>query len=151
MHIIRKTRVEKALPQVWTGFTRTLFEQLTPSFPPVNVIRFDGCKQGDVVHLQLNFILFRQDWISHIVDQQTTDEEIYFIDQGTKLPFFLTYWHHRHRLLKLQDDTSENQTLIVDDIYFRTPSRLTDMLVYPVLWLQFTCRKPIYRRVFKRN
>ncbi|GAB3712037.1 hypothetical protein GCM10027592_50190 [Spirosoma flavus] len=151
MHLILKTPVEQALTQVWTGFNRSLFEQLTPTFPPVNVVRFDGCLRGDVVHLQLNFFLFHQDWISDIVDQNTTDQEIYFVDHGTKLPFFLTYWHHRHRLIALPNDASGYQTLIVDDITFRTPFRFTDYLIYPILWLQFACRKPVYRRAFKRK
>jgi len=78
------------------------------------------------------------------VDQQTTADEIYFIDEGTRLPFFLAYWHHRHRLLRAADGS----TTIVDDITFQTPSRLTDYFFYPLLWLQFAYRKPIYRRVF---
>ncbi|MBD2700312.1 hypothetical protein IC229_06685 [Spirosoma sp. BT702] len=151
MHLIHKTPVEQQLTQVWAGFNRKLFEQLTPTFPPVKVVRFDGCLRGDIVHLQLNFFLLRQDWISHIVDQNSTEQEIYFIDHGAKLPFFLTYWHHRHRLISLPNDATGLQTLIVDDVTFRTPFRLTDYLVYPILWLQFACRKPVYKRVFKRT
>lgn len=144
MHLILKTIVNQSLPQVWAGFDRSLFGKLSPPFPPVNVLRFDGCQKGDIVHLQLNFLLFRQDWISDITDQQETSDEIYFIDEGRKLPFFLAYWQHRHRLVR-----AGNRTIIIDDITFRTPSRLTDWLFYPLLWLQFTYRKPIYRRVFR--
>lgn len=151
MHIMLKTRVNQSVPTVWAGFDRLLFERLSPAFPPVKVIRFDGCMPGDVVHLQLNFIFFRQDWVSTIVDQQTSPEEIYFIDQGTQLPFFLGYWHHKHRLLRARDEkTGREQTIIADDITFRGPFRLADYLLYPVLWLQFACRKPVYRQVFGR-
>ncbi|QMW05106.1 SRPBCC family protein [Spirosoma foliorum] len=151
MHIFFETPVDQPLSETWAGFNRSLFEQLTPLFPPVNVVRFDGCLTGDVVHLQLNFFLFRQDWISQIVDQQTGTEEIYFIDQGTKLPFFLSYWHHRHGLRRFVDaPTGQEHTVIIDDITFRTPFLLTNYLLYPVMWFQFVCRKPIYRRVFGR-
>ncbi|MFD2934438.1 SRPBCC family protein [Spirosoma flavum] len=150
MHILLKTQVEQPLPTVWAGFNRDLFEQLSPAFPPVNVIRFDGCLPGNVVHLQLNFLLFRQDWISHIIDQQTTPDEIFFVDKGTKLPFFLAYWQHRHRLCRSSVGSGE-QTVIIDDITFRTPFRLTDYLFYPILWLQFAYRKPIYRRIFRKD
>ncbi len=150
MRILLKTRVEQSLPAVWAGFDHTLFEQLTPAFPPVKVVRFDGCLRGDVVHLQLNFFLFRQDWISRIVDQQASDTEIFFVDQGTKLPFFLTYWQHHHRLQRSADDLSQ-QTTIIDDITFRTAFRLTDYLIYPILWLQFAYRKPVYKRVFRSS
>ncbi len=151
MHLILKTSVAPSVQHVWAGFDRALFDQLSPPFPPVEVVRFDGCLKGDVVHLRLNFFVFKQDWISLIVDQQTigaTDDadEIFFIDEGTKLPFFLAYWQHRHRLLR----DEHGHTLIVDDISFRTPFLLTDYLFYPLLWLQFAYRKPIYRRIFNR-
>ena len=148
MHLLLKTPVRQALPHVWAGFNRALFERLSPPFPPVQVIRFDGCLRDDVVHLRLNFFLFRQDWVSHIVDQQRTDTEIYFVDKGTQLPFFLRFWQHRHRLLRMPEDKTGHQTLIVDDVTFKTPFLLTDYILYPLLWLQFAYRRPIYRRVF---
>ncbi len=144
MRILLDTHVQQSVDQVWAGFDRMLFDRLSPPFPPVDVVRFDGCLTGDVVQLRLNFLVFKQEWTSHIIDQQTTADEIYFVDQGTKLPFFLAYWHHRHRLLR----DSSGGTRIVDDITFRTPYRLTDYLLYPVMWLQFAYRKPIYRRIF---
>jgi len=146
MHLLLQTPVRQPLSQVWAGFNRTLFDQLAPPFPPVEVVRFDGCLKGDVVHLRLNFIVFKQDWISDILDQQTTENEIFFVDQGTKLPFFLRYWQHRHRLVR---DAQTGGTLVIDDITFSTPTLLTDYLFYPLMWLQFAYRKPIYRRVFK--
>ena len=152
MRIICKTTINQSLPQVWAGFDRHLFEQLTPIFPPVRIIRFDGCLRGDVVQLELNFFLFHQNWVSLIVDQKTASDEIYFIDQGTQLPFFLSYWQHHHRLHRIIDPkTAQEQTVIVDDVTFRTPFLLTNVLVYPVLWLQFLGRKFTYKRRFKRS
>ena len=145
MHLVLKTRVGQPLTAVWTGFDRALFDRLSPPFPPVEVVRFDGCRKGDVVHLRLNFLLFQQDWISLIIDQQTGTDEIYFIDKATQMPFFLHYWQHRHRLLR----DGSGGTIIVDDITFQTPFQLTDYLMYPLLWLQFAYRKPIYRRIFR--
>ncbi len=144
MNLRLETRVSQPLSSVWAGFDRALFSRLAPPFPPVEVVRFDGCLTGDVVHLRLNFLLFRQDWISHIVAQESSASEIYFVDQGVQLPFFLSQWQHRHRL----QNNPAGGTVIVDDITFRTPFRLTDYLMYPLLWLQFAYRKPIYRRVF---
>jgi ligand-binding SRPBCC domain-containing protein len=161
MKLLLKTLVRQSLPQVWAGFDRNLFEKLAPPFPPVEVVRFDGCAKGDIVHLRLNFLFFKQDWISDITDQQTTGmpdhgmpdhgmpdhpNEIFFVDEGRKLPFFLRYWHHRHRLVR---DAETGGTVVIDDITFRTPTLLTDWLFYPLLWLQFAYRKPIYKRVFR--
>ncbi|GAB3919300.1 SRPBCC family protein [Larkinella terrae] len=144
MKISIETTVKQDYRRVWAGFTQELFDQLSPPFPPVKVVRFDGCRKGDIVHLRLNFLLFRQDWISCIIDQQETEQEIYFIDEGIQLPFFLSYWHHKHRIIK-----QGNYTCIADEINFRTPTLLTDFLIYPIMYGLFAYRKPIYKRFFK--
>lgn len=117
--------------------------KLNPPFPPVRLIRFDGSETGDVVSLELNFILFKQTWESLIVEDNLTDREFYFIDEGCKLPFFLKYWRHKHRIVKNGQGAE-----IVDDITFRSPFWVIDFLLYPVLWLQFLYRKPVYKKYF---
>lgn len=146
MHVKITTQVNQDYVSVMQGFTKTLFMKLNPPFPPVKLLRFDGCKKGDVVLLELNFIFFKQRWESLIVEDDLTDEEFYFIDEGKKLPFFLKYWRHRHRHRILKRG---NHTEIVDDITFLSPFWVTDFLLYPVLWLQFWYRKPIYKKYFQ--
>ena len=146
MKLTIQTSVQQSYQQVWAGFTKDLFTKLNPPFPPVKVIRFDGCLKGDVVELELNFFVFKQSWKSLITDQQTTDVDIFFLDEGIKLPFFLSSWRHYHRIIKCNDNT-----IIADEIEFRTPTILTDYLLYPLLWAQFAYRKPIYRSVFNRK
>ena len=146
MKLTIQTSVQQPYQQVWTGFTKDLFTKLSPPFPPVKVIRFDGCLKGDVVELELNFLVFKQSWKSLITNQQTTDVDIFFLDEGIKLPFFLSSWRHYHRIIK-----DSNNTIIADEIEFRTPTILTDYLLYPLLWAQFAYRKPIYRSVFNRK
>ncbi|MGA0558021.1 SRPBCC family protein [Larkinella sp. VNQ87] len=145
MKISLYTTVEQDYQRVWAGFDLRLFNKLSPPFPPVKVVRFDGCLKGDTVHLRLNFLLFKQDWISLIIDQQETEEEIFFIDKGTQLPFFLAFWQHKHRIIR-----QGNQTRIGDEITFRTPTRLTDVLLYPLFYALFAYRKPIYKKTFRR-
>lgn len=145
MKLYLRTSVSQSYQQVWKGFDEALFRQLSPPFPPVRVVRFEGCKKGDVVELELNFLFFRQRWTSFIVEQQAITDEIYFVDEGIKLPFFLKYWHHRHRIIQERPSS----TIIADEIEYSTPSLLTDYLFYPLLWAQFAYRKPIYRRYFK--
>lgn len=109
----------------------------------MRLIRFEGSEKGNVVTLELDFIIFKQIWESHIIENGETACEWYFVDIGKKLPFFLQYWQHRHRVVQ----TGTHAT-IIDDITFETPFFLTDFLLYPVMWLQFWYRKPIYKRVF---
>jgi len=60
-----------------------------------------------------------------------------------ELPFFLTVWHHKHLIEKAKEGSN-----IVDEITFNSPWFLPEFLLFPVLWFQFSYRKPIYRRVF---
>ena len=143
MHIKITTPVRQSYQSVAAGFNEKLFTQLNPPFPPVKLLRFDGSQQGDTVALELNFILFKQVWKSLIVEDGERDDEWYFIDEGVRLPFFLRYWRHHHRVVK--NGLGAN---IIDDITFRTPFFLLDYLFYPIMWLQFLYRKPIYKKVF---
>jgi len=143
MKIRIKTEVEAPLNIVWNNFTEELFTSLNPPFPPVKLIRFDGSNTNDVVELELNFILFKQKWISLITAQTTTESYIEFIDEGTTLPFFLSKWKHQHRMEK-----TEKGTCIIDNIEYKAPFLLS-FLLYPTLLLQFMYRKPIYKKFFK--
>lgn len=143
MKLILKTNVKQAPKQVWAGFDQTLFEKLAPPFPRIRLLRFDGSTTGCTVAVELNFIFFRQTWQSDITEHGETDDEIWFVDQGSQLPFFLKFWRHRHRLLR-----TETGTQIVDDIEYRTGSILMDYLLFPAMWAQFAYRWPIYRRSF---
>ncbi len=146
MKIKLRTPVAAPLPAVWRGFDESLFKKLSPPFPPVKLVRFDGSHKGDLVSLELNFILFKQRWTSHIIEQHETENEIYFIDKGVKLPFFLAFWQHKHRLIR----SPAGGTIIADEIEYRTPFLLFDYLMYPVMWAQFAYRGPIYKKVFAK-
>lgn len=143
MNIKISTKVNASLTKVKSGFTQDLFLSLNPPFPPVKLLQFDGCKKGDKVALELNFILFKQQWVSDITEDAEDDQKWYFVDQGVKLPFFLKKWEHRH-LVERRGDKSE----ITDDITFSTGYIFTDFLFYPALLGQFLYRKPIYRKIF---
>lgn len=132
--------------EVWSGFDKKLFEALSPKFPKVRLLRFDGCEKGDEVHLELVFPFFVQNWNSQIIESGKDHRGYYFIDQGIQLPFFLTYWEHKHHIKK-----SGEETIIADEIYFKAYNFLFECLIYPVLWLTFIQRKPIYKRIFKKK
>ncbi|MDW3192818.1 MAG: hypothetical protein R8G66_10645 [Cytophagales bacterium] len=137
------TSVKAPLQTVKDGFTQDLFLSLNPPFPPVKLQQFDGCKKGDKVQLELNFIFFKQQWVSDITEDAETGDRWYFIDEGSKLPFFLKSWKHHHSVEQRNDGSA-----IIDDITFSTGTILTDLLMYPALLGQFLYRKPVYKRTF---
>lgn len=144
MRILIKTEVRAALPKVKEGFTKDLFLSLNPPFPPTKLLEFGGCRAGDKVKLELNFILFKQQWVSDIIEDYESEIQWYFIDVGIKLPFFLKSWKHIHEVKSIK-----NGSEILDNITFSTGTLLTDALMYPFLLLQFLYRKPIYKKIFK--
>ena len=134
------TKVKADYKTVWERFDKDLFLKLSPPFPPVKLLRFDGCLKGNKVQLELNFLIFKQRWDALIIENGQDANQYYFIDEGTKLPFFISKWHHKHTIRK-----SGNGTEIIDAIEFSSPF---GYLIYPVLYLQFLYRRPIYRKYF---
>ncbi|MFT7198222.1 MAG: ligand-binding SRPBCC domain-containing protein [Marinoscillum sp.] len=146
MRLKVSTPIHAPLKIVKDGFTRELFLSLNPPFPKVALKKFDGCKKGDIVAIELNFLLFRQMWVSEIIEESYEGDAWLFIDEGTELPFFLKTWHHTHRVVQNAAATS----IIHDEITFTTGTLLTDILLFPGLLLQFLYRKPKYRAFFRR-
>ena len=147
MKIYIETPVATPYQEVMAGFDRNLFEALTPPGAKVELLRFDGSSLGDIVHLRLKLMgLIETDWISDIVEQGEDEAESYFVDKGTHLPFFLSFWRHRHVVKK-----HGNGSIIVDDIEYKAHNVLFTLFLYPMLYLQFLYRKPIYRKFFGKR
>ena len=145
MHVILRTAVAQPPAQVMAGFTRELFIALAPPFPKLRLLRFDGCRTGDQVEIELDTLVKRLLWTSLIVDDgQLADGTLFFVDEGQTLPPPLRYWRHRH----LIQPGPQGGSIIVDDLEYRTATPALDALLYPAIWAQFAWRKPIYRRWF---
>jgi ligand-binding SRPBCC domain-containing protein len=152
MKILFTTFVRQSYKQAAQGFTRELFERLTPKFPPVRILRYDGCAEGDEVHMELQIPALSRPalWVSRIAQSgyveghEVYSDEWYFIDEGVKLPFFLKRWRHLHRVVAANDGGAA----IIDDIEFSAPWYLA-LFVYPVLYIQFAARQPIYKEYFQ--
>jgi ligand-binding SRPBCC domain-containing protein len=151
MHIRITTHVRQPYSEVFARFNRELFVKLTPAFPTVHLHRFDGCAVGDEVHLELALFGIRQQWISIITDageiknHEHYANELYFVDEGKVLPFFLASWKHRHRIMQSHAD---NGAVIIDDISFHAPYKLS-AFVYPALYAQFAARRAVYQEYFR--
>jgi len=146
MKISISTLVDQDFFSVKKAFNADLLKTLSPPFPKVTIKRFDGISTSDEVSMELDFLLFKQTWDGEIIDHRQTDEEFFFVDIGTKLPFFLKSWQHKHRLINKGD-----QTLIVDEINYRSINKVVTLLLYPVMIGQFLYRKPIYKKYFAKK
>lgn len=133
-----QSRVACKLETVQARFDEDLFRYLLP--PGAALIKYDGSKKGDIVHLKLPVV---GAWMSEITEDGSTDNGSYFIDEGRQLPFPLKQWKHRHVLHRDGD-----HTIIEDDMHYSSGSRLLDLLIYPALLLAFLPRVWQYKGYF---
>ncbi len=144
MEIKIETVVDGNAAQVFEQFELDLFTALLPPLGIIKLMRFDGSKEGDEVHL--SFPLGQQ-WISVITESVSEMGRYWFIDEGKQLPWPLRDWKHRHIV------TSEEQgkSRIIDHISFSTGIKVLDFLFYPLLYLSFLMRKPAYLKYFAKK
>jgi ligand-binding SRPBCC domain-containing protein len=145
MRINIKTKVEQDYKSVFSKFDVQLFKKLKPVLIGLNVCRFDGCRKGDEVRVEISILGIKQRWYALVTDAGEDEKEIYFIDEGIVLPWFLKSWKHTHRIMKSTDNS-----IIIDDICYRGRFFLLDYLLFPVLYFQFYYRKHIYESYFKK-
>lgn len=139
MKITLRSKVPCALETVQNRFDGELFKYLLP--PGAQLIAFGGSTKGDIVHLKLPLA---GEWISEITENGKSEDSIYFIDEGRKLPFPLKSWKHKHILT-----ASGEHTIIEDNMSFSSGNIIFDALIYPVLLLSFLPRVWQYKSYFK--
>lgn len=145
MKIKIQTLVQGHFLEVYKRFDQELFLKLSPPLVKLKLSRFDGCKKGDEVHLDMKFLGQKNAWVSKIVKDGESSYEKYFIDEGVILPSPLKFWRHKHLVVK----SGNTKCFIIDDIYYTTGIPALDVLIYPALYLSFLYRKPVYKRHFK--
>jgi ligand-binding SRPBCC domain-containing protein len=146
MQLHLKTAVQQDYRTVFNAFDEQLFRRLSPPYPRLKLLRFDGSEPGDMVEVELQTGLKSFRWTSRITERKIADTEAYFIDQGQELPPPLRYWHHRHLITK-----NGSGAIVHDIITYSTGFKTLDLLLYPLMLAQFSMRRPIYRKVFRRG
>lgn len=143
MNIQIKTRVKGNYKEIIRRFDRQLFEALAPRSAKMEIVEFTGSEKGDRVHIRF-LSPVKADWVSVITENAVDEQEAFFTDEGTELPFPLAYWKHKHIVRKDSEDTA----YIIDDMTFRGKNALLTLLLYPGIFLGFYPRKKIYRKYF---
>ena len=148
MRICIKSRIENIqADEVFARFNEELFLALAPKFPPSKLLRFDGCKTGDLVEIEMQLpVIGKQYWTSKIT-QHSSDSRVrhFFRDEGVKLPFFLSAWQHDHIIEQQGKDV-----IILDDIHYKARLPFPDFLIFPQLYKTFSIRTKIYKSFFGR-
>ena len=144
MNLRYECHVGRPLKEVLDGFDEKLFRYLSPAFPLVKIREFGGIRKGDLVDLNLNFLLFSWNWTSLITASGETETGFMFVDRAEKMPPFLSCWEHRHILEKSGEDC-----IIRDEIDFLPGKGWPAWLVRIMIELQMRPRKEKYRRYFE--
>jgi ligand-binding SRPBCC domain-containing protein len=144
MNFIIKTAVGSTTKEaVMAGFTSDLFLKLAPPFPKLKLLRYDGCEKGHEVHLQMDFLLYKRNWISVITENGVTETEFYFVDEGTLVPAPIKNWKHKHIIRQLG-----NSVEIEDNVTYSCGNMIIDKLIFLPIFFLFLYRKPIYKNYF---
>ncbi len=143
MNLQLKTTVKGNYRDIIRRFDRQLFEALAPRQAKMEIVAFTGSEKGDKVHIRF-LSPIKADWVSVITEDYIDEKEAYFTDEGTQLPFPLSYWKHKHIVRKI----SEHSSVIIDDITFKAQNPVLTFLMYPAIFLGFYPRKKIYRAYF---
>ena len=130
---------------VFEKFDLELFDKLQPPFIPTKIEKYDGNNKGDEVHLDIGLPPLKQKWVSLITDHQKGQDQAFFTDEGTTLPFPLTFWKHQHIVLS----QGKNKSLIIDSIEFKAVNKLLELIIFPAISSIFLLRKPVYKSFFK--
>lgn len=146
MQLHLKTYVSQNYRQVFNAFDEQLFRKLSPPYPRLRLLRFDGSAPGDRVEVELQIGIKSFRWTSLITSREVTDTEAWFVDEGQELPPPLKQWHHRHLIAK-----NGSGSIIHDIITYSTGNKPLDLLLYPLMRLQFGMRGPVYRREFGKG
>lgn len=144
MKIRLETLVHQNFEKVIAGFNQDLFEALKPPLLNMELERYDGSEKGDIVSLSIHFMGRKLEWRSLISENGKSENEMWFVDIGEKLPPPLKTWHHRHSVIRL----SQFKSKIVDDINFTCQNKALELAMYPLLYAQFAYRIPVYKRYF---
>lgn len=145
MRLLFEVKISANFLKIKSLFNRDLFLSLKPVGVRMDLVRFDGCSPGNEVHLCLNSMGIKQEWVSVITSEKQNEKEWSFVDEGKLLPWPLASWKHHHRVLYLDDNSSQ----IIDDITFECVHSWMNALMYPVLWSTFAIRPARYRKFFQ--
>lgn len=135
----------KTPQQIFAHFGEPLFRALSPAFPKISVVRFDGCRLNDETHIDMHFFGKRR-WISVNTDFSEKESEIYFIDRGRQLPLGLKSWTHCHRVT-----AAPGGSFISDEVEYDYGNLFLNLIWRLPLWIPFAMRPVKYRRFYEKT
>ena len=146
MEIVVRTIVNESTEIVIPNFGKELFMALSPGFIPIKLLGYDGDRVGGLVRIEMGIPPLGGTWVSKIISRSERTDRLEFVDIGVELPFPLVKWKHRHIVRK----DGAGRTEIIDAIIYSTHSKFWNFLTYPIMYLMFLMRIPLYKKYFRQ-
>ena len=125
-------------------FNNLEFVKYLTQFQPVKVLKWDGINNGCEAIFKI--WLFKWHVFSVVHDNYNKQENcLSFYDNGTKLPFGIINWNHKHQI-----EINGKSVVIFDNLKFEHNNLLLALLLYPILISPILIRKILYPLYFKK-
>ncbi|UTR14528.1 hypothetical protein MM221_18535 [Salipaludibacillus sp. LMS25] len=134
-----ETIIDESLTEIWRFFQSTENLAKMTRVPKIAVLGDSNVYEGAKVYLRLNFLLLNFFW-KGIISEKV--DEVYFIDEGERLPWPIRSWEHIHTFKAL----SHNQTQMIDRVSVR--SFLPSCIMTIGLTMMFSNREKYLRDFF---
>ena len=129
---------------VKNSFSELTFLQYLIKLQPVKLVRWDGIKTGDIAHMKIWFLGWKDFIVKHQFHKQN-NIILSFTDSNLFLPLGLTFWNHYHEV-----NNNNNIVTIIDDIEFKHKFKIVEYILYLPMILPILMRKILYKTYFKK-
>ena len=98
--------------KIVSSFNNIKIVNFLTQLQPIQIIKWDGIEDGKVAHFKLWFFGWKDFEVIHS-DYYLDENELSFIDNGSVLPFGLTFWRHKHSVVN-----KNGYVTIIDSLKF---------------------------------
>lgn len=141
----QESSINADFKKVSSGFNIELFNYLAPSFPKIEVTKFEGIQKEDLIQLKIKIGIKTLNWSGKITHFEKNQQKLYFVDIGTSLPFPFKSWKHHHLIL----NNGHNKTIIVDKVEHEMISPLFNFFAKMIVKSMLRPRISLYRKYFE--
>lgn len=130
--------------EVKLAFHDFKFIKYLTKFQPVQILKWDGIKDGDSAHFKFWFFGWRQIIVFH-KNYMNSENKLSFTDYSkVSLPLGLSSWNHEHVVRK------NNESIYIEDYFeFNHNNKFLAYILYPIMIMPIVMRRITYKIFFK--
>ena len=145
MKYYQKVKIDNVdFEEVKLAFHDFRFIKYLTKFQPVQILKWDGIRNGDSAHFKFWFFGWRHIIVSH-KKYINSESQLSFTDYGkVSLPLGLSLWNHEHVVRK------DKEFIYIEDYFeFNHNNKFLAYILYPIMIMPIIIRKITYKSFFK--